>query len=321
MRRIAENVVFKSHNAFNRNAPMPPGTVQAVERLYNLSRELDNQLNAARATHNALIKRVKDADEANRAALIDDGRKLKKEIHELESIVSKVDAELNALASLVPNDTHPDVPIGKEVAAVVVETHGPDPLSVDVLRDHVSIGRALGILDTESAALSTGTSWYYLTNEGALLELALINYALDVATSHGFAPVLPPDVVRADIAHRCGFAPRDTEAEVTQMYHLAKPADGLVLAGTAEIPLAALFANRTLEAKALPRRVAAVGRAFRAEAGARGADTRGLYRVHQFSKVELFAVTSGAHASSEKMLQDMLAVQIGLFKGLGLTFR
>ncbi|KZV87757.1 seryl-tRNA synthetase [Exidia glandulosa HHB12029] len=315
-RGIAENVVYKSHNAFNRKAPMPVGTVQTVERLYKDWKDLDEELNARRAQHNALIKRVKDPEERDRDSLIDDARGVKSAVQSLESRVKEVESQLHAHASFIPNDTHPDTPLGPEPSARVLSQHGPDPLPASPLRDHVEIGRQLKLIDLDAGALATGASWYYLVNEGALLEMALIQFAFAVATKHGFRPVLTPDVVKADVARRCGFAPRD-DAQVQHMYHLEN--SDLVLTGTAEIPLAALFANRTLDAASLPQKVVGLGRAFRSEAGARGADTRGLYRVHQFSKVELFAAT--LPAQSDAMMEELRAVQVELFSQLGLPFR
>lgn len=168
----------------------------------------------------------------------------------------------------------------------------------------------------------TGSSWYYLLNEAALLEIALTNYAMSVALQYGFTPVLTPDVVRSDIASRCGFQPRDNcDPPMAQMYHIetAPASPELVLSGTSEIPLAGMFANKVFPSTSLPMKVVGLGHSFRAEAGARGVDTRGLYRVHQFTKVELFSVTTAE--GSEQMMKDMLRVQRTIMDGLGLPFR
>jgi seryl-tRNA synthetase len=196
------------------------------------------------------------------------------------------------------------------------------------LRDHVSICRDLGLLDLEAGATVTGNSWYYLLHEAALLEMALTNYGLSIALKHGFTPVTTPDVVRSDIARRCGFQPRDNaDPPVSQMYHLSTNDSSssssshpeLVLSGTAEIPLAGMFANKILPLKDLPLKVVGLGRAFRAEAGARGTEARGLYRVHQFTKLELFAVSQAGQ--SEEVMEEMRRVQVEIFSGLGFPFR
>ncbi|KAI0782395.1 hypothetical protein BC629DRAFT_1594182 [Irpex lacteus] len=335
-RDITENVVFKSHNAFNRKAALPVGALPRISKLYEDQKTLSSTLNTRRHEQSQVgdrIKKVAKDAQAKQAAL-QEAKALKAEISGLESKLAEVDAELFRLALAVPNDTHPDVPIGPESAAVTLSTHGPLPIPASPSRDHVSVGKQLGLLDLEAAATVTGSSWYYLLNEGALLELALINYALSIAVKHGFTPVTTPDVVRTDIAYRCGFQPRDPDSEtpVSQMYHVSNalpPSAGgtevtdaspeLVLAGTAEIPLAGYFADKIFLPQELPKKVVGLGRAFRAEAGARGADTRGLYRVHQFTKLELFAVST--EDQSEQLMDELKSLQTEIFEGLGLSFR
>ncbi|KAI0077442.1 seryl-tRNA synthetase [Panus rudis PR-1116 ss-1] len=342
-RDISDNVVFKSHNAFNRKAALPVGAIQNIARLYQEQKGLSNTLNEKRHARSTVGERIRLAakDAEKKQTIMDEAKALKAEITQLESRLEGIEEELFKLAIAVPNDTHPSVPIGPESVAEVLSTHGPAPVPPSPTRDHVAIGRALNLLDFQAGATVTGSSWYYLLNEGALLEVALINYAMSIAIKHGFTPVTVPDVVRADIANRCGFQPRDQEAD--QMYHLASSSVSstsssdspeLVLAGTAEIPLAGFFANKVLDGSSLPIKLVGVGRAFRAEAGARGADTRGLYRVHQFTKVELFAITQGfdggsisateikeATAPSEQMMEDIRGVQVEIFEGLGIPFR
>ncbi|KAI0040802.1 seryl-tRNA synthetase, partial [Auriscalpium vulgare] len=329
-RDISENVVYKSHNAFNRKAPISVGAVQDIDRLYRARRELSNTLNSKRHAQSLMGERIRQAgkDVQAKNLALEEAKALKVDVLQLGNQLSGIEDKLLSLALAVPNDTHPLAPLGPESAALELSTHGPDPIPSSPSRDHVSIAHALDLLDLESGATTTGSSWYYLVNEAALLEMALTNYGLSVAIKHGFTPVTTPDVVRSDIAKRCGFHPRDhaTDPPVAQMYHLSGSADPsssshpeLVLAGTAEIPLAGMFANKVFEVKQLPRKVVGLGRAFRAEAGARGADTRGLYRVHQFTKLELFAVTE-AH-KSEELMEELREVQVEIFDGLGFPFR
>ncbi|KAI8990561.1 seryl-tRNA synthetase [Trametes punicea] len=331
-RNISENVVFKSHNAFNRKAPLPVGAIQTVARLYDEQKTVSSTLNIKRHERSTVGERIRalSKDPQKKQAALEEAKALKAEISELEERVARLEEQLHTLALAIPNDTHPDVPIGPESVAETLSTHGPDPIPADPARDHVSICRALDLLDLEAGATVTGSSWYFLKNEGALLELALVNYALSVAMKHGYTPVTTPDVVRSEVARRCGFQPRDpVDGAASQMYHLmhsAGPAAAenhhhpeLVLAGTAEIPLAGMFANRILLQDALPVKVVGLGHAFRAEAGARGADTRGLYRVHQFTKLELFVVSE--EEKSGEMMEEMRRLQTEIFEGLGLTFR
>ncbi|KAH9835909.1 seryl-tRNA synthetase [Rhodofomes roseus] len=328
-RNLAENVEFKSHNAFNRKALLPVGALRNVARLYEEQTQLSRDISAKRHSQSTIGDRIRASasQPESKQALLDVARNLKAEIADLESRLKDVQSRLLPLALAIPNDTHPDVPIGPESDAKVIAQHGTTPLPASPSRDHVSVGRALNLLDLEAAATVTGNSWYYLLNEGALLELALVNYALSLAIKHGFTPVTTPDVVRPDIAARCGFQPRDQN--ISQTYHIAptvaatdgsaKPHPELVLVGTAEIPLAGLFANKIFTSDDLPRKVVGLGHAFRAEAGARGADARGLYRVHQFTKLELFAVCT--QESSEEMMEEMRRLQVEIVEGLGLSFR
>ncbi|EMD41874.1 hypothetical protein CERSUDRAFT_90458 [Gelatoporia subvermispora B] len=328
-RAISENVLYKSHNAFNRKVQLQVGAVQTVARLYDEYKQLLRIVQDKTAARNAIQNRIENCggDKELRIAAVEEAKALKPELADLKAKLADVEGRLETLALAIPNDTHPLTPIGPESAAKVLSTHGPAPMPASPARDHVSICRALDLLDLESAAVVTGTSWYYLINEGALLELALINYALSIAMKRGFKPVTTPDVIRADIARRCGFQPRDQNADppVSQMYHIANSEHEaahhpeLILAGTAEIPLAGMFAKKTLPVQALPVKLVGLGRAFRAEAGARGADTRGLYRVHQFTKLELFAVT--AEEQSEEMMEKLRSLQVEIFEGLGLPFR
>jgi seryl-tRNA synthetase len=147
----------------------------------------------------------------------------------------------------------------------------------------------------------------------------LTNYAMSVALSHGFTPALTPDVIRSDVSERCGFRPRDGEAQQTYFLSDGQETSALCLAGTAEIPLVAMSAAQTFRADQLPLKHVALGRAFRAEAGARGADSRGLYRVHQFSKVEMVVVC--AEEESNRLLEELRAIQEEILDALGLSLR
>ena len=326
-RVISENAVYKSHNAFNRKAPLPVGAIQSIQRLYDRQKELLRALNTKRHAQSLIGDRIRQAgnDEEERQGALQSAKELKLIVSQLEHNLAKIDDELFSLASAVPNDTHPHTPLGPESAAVVLSTHGPDPIPHSPLRDHVSICRELGLLDLEAGATVSGSSWYYLLHEAAILEMALTNYGLSIALNHGFTPVTTPDVVRSDVARRCGFQPRDNaDPPVSQMYHLSANDSSsshpeLVLSGTAEIPLAGMFANKILPLQDLPLKVVGLGRAFRAEAGARGTETRGLYRVHQFTKLELFAVSQADQ--SEEMMEEVQRVQVEIFSGLGFPFR
>ncbi|KAF8215986.1 seryl-tRNA synthetase [Mycena galopus ATCC 62051] len=327
-RSVSENMVYKSTNALNRKAHLPLDAIQSVARAHTELKNLTSTLNAKRNARSAVGERVRRSSEENnteaKEAAMAEALKLKEEIAPLEAALVVAEENLLSLALAIPNDTHPSSPLGPESAAVTLSTHGPELTPATPKRDHVTIARKFDLVDFESGATVTGSSWYYLRNEAALLELALTNYALSIAIKHGFTPVTTPDVVRAEISDRCGFQPRDnSDPPVSQVYHIhpihSAKSPELILSATSEIPLGGMFANKLFTDKPLPLKVVGLGRAFRAEAGARGRDTHGLYRVHQFTKVELFAVT--AQDESEKMMEEMKSLQTTILNGLGLSFR
>ncbi|KAJ3786131.1 hypothetical protein GGU10DRAFT_267855 [Lentinula aff. detonsa] len=326
-RSISENSVNKLTNAINRKAPLPADAIHKVSRLYTEFKNSSHLLNEKRNARSMIGETIRSSEsrkdhEAKEIAL-KHAKALKDEIAEMETTCSRLESELLELALAIPNDTHPSSPLGPESAAITLATQGPDCLPVSPARDHLAVAKKLKLVDMENASNVSGTSWYFLMNEGALLELALTNYAISVAIKHGFQPVTTPDVVRSDIAQRCGFQPRDpSHPHHTQSYHLHSTSPSspeLILAGTAEIPIAGMFANRLFLSKALPQKIVGVGHAFRAEAGARGAEARGLYRVHQFTKVELFAVTRAEE--SESMMEEIRQVQDSILRELDLPIR
>ena len=321
-RDISESIVYKSHNAFNRKFPLPIGALQSITRSYIEQKELSGQLDFKRHTQSLLGDRIRTIkDPTEKQVVIGEAKALKVETILLEEKLAAIEEKLLGLALHLPNDTHPDVPIGPEDAAAILSTHGPPVTHPSADRDHVTLGRALGLFDFEAAAVVTGSSWYYLLKEAALLENALTNYAISIALKHGFQFTMTPDVVREDVALRCGFQPRDYNSDhpSSQTYQIADLSPGLVLSGTAEIPLAGMFANKTFPENTLPVKVVGLGRSFRAEAGSRGADTHGLYRVHQFSKVELFVVCE--EDSSAEHLEEIRKIQVEIFEGLNFPFR
>ncbi|TFK99760.1 seryl-tRNA synthetase [Pterulicium gracile] len=332
-RAISENVTTRATNALNRNAPVRDDLMQSISRTYKEHKTLLNDVNAKRNLRSVIGQEIqrcaKEKDVVGKQKALEEAKGIKEIISGMEARLVDLEEQLLVDGLTVPNDTHPDTPLGPEDAAVTLATHGAEPLPASPNRDHLNICRKLGLIDLDSAAVVTGSSWYYLLNEAALLEMALTNYALSVAIKHGFKPVTTPDVVRLGVAARCGFQPRDHTADppASQFYHIANvnvdhsssSANELVLSGTAEIPLAGLFANKISAPSTLPLKVVGIGKAFRSEAGARGADTRGLYRVHQFSKVELFAVTT--QEASESMMEEIRTVQESILNGLGLTYR
>lgn len=229
---------------------------------------------------------------------------------------------MRALALSLPNRTHTSTPIGTEPKVLSYINSHLAATDWAAKKPHTDVGAELGLLDFTSASTVSGWGWYYLLNDAVLLEQALVNYALTRARERGWWLVSPPSIVYSHIASAAGFRPRDQHGE--QQVYALETAEGKFphsLAGTAEIPLAGLGANRVFGEEELPLKVVGAGRAYRAEAGARGVESKGLYRVHEFTKVELFAWVPPDPGSSEKIFEEMLAFQTDLVAELGFYAR
>ncbi|KAJ1338280.1 seryl-tRNA synthetase [Microdochium nivale] len=326
---------------------------QGCQRDARALRERSNVLRRQIANPNS-IQRDGDAedspdhaDEARRVRamtkeqLLDEARSLKDQLSAIEDREGAFSKEMEDLAVLLPNLTSEHSPRGDEPRLLTtINEHPHDRLAGDAVaaaaaaadsdrmwRSHVHIGAELGLLDFAGAATTSGWGWYYLLGEGAQLEQALVAYALTVVTKHGWTQVSPPSIVYSHITAACGFQPRDANGE-QQVYALAQSAGDaakgkpeLSLTATAEIPLAGMKADTTLDASHMPMRRVAASRCYRAEAGARGADTKGLYRVHEFTKVEMFAWTSPDDGEATDVFDEMLDIQTEILQSLGLHCR
>ncbi|KAK7504955.1 hypothetical protein BaRGS_00003983 [Batillaria attramentaria] len=224
--------------------------------------------------------------------------------------------ELLAEAVQIPNTSHPAAPVGDESQAHVVEIQG-DRREFDFTpQTVVELGEALQLLRTDYLAMATGPRTYYFLGDLARLEQALVNFTVHYLRQKGFHLISVPDLLHPDVIESCGFS---TQGNRTQVYKLSPEKHGPVcLAGTAEMSLGGFFANQTLDASDLPIKVAAVSRCYRAETSDI-AEEKGIYRVHQFTKVEMFGVTS--RDESGKLLQELLDIERHLFLSLGLHFR
>lgn len=271
----------------------------------------------------------------SKSALLEEAKSLKARLAKYDVEDKEMQEEMERLALELPNLSSLHTPVGEEPSVVDVINERPEGLTT---KSHVDIGKELDILDFEASSITSGWGWYFLKHEGSLLEQALIQYALSVAMKRGWNVMTPPSLVYSHIASACGFMPRDQNGE-TQIYNIAqheheksgeKPS--LVLTGTAEIPFAGTQVNKTLDSRDLPLKVIGPSRCYRAEAGARGVDTKGLYRVHEFTKVEMFAWSApstdpegdrfGGSASSgsqtDKVFEEMIDIQREILTSLGL---
>lgn len=264
-----------------------------------------------------------------------EAKRLKAELAVIEKGEAEAQTGMEALALDLPNFTSPETPRGDEPRVLSYINEKPtfddgDGSSIgnnSIWRSHVHIGTELGILDFASASLTSGWGWYYLVGAAAQLEQALVQYALAVVSRHGWTQVAPPSIVYGHIGAACGFQPRDQNGE-QQVYSIAQSDEDaargvpqLALAGTSEIPLAGMKAMTTLDTAELPLKRVAVSRCYRAEAGARGASTKGLYRVHEFTKVEMFAWARPDEDEAQDVFDEMLDMQTEILESLGLHCR
>ena len=259
------------------------------------------------------IGKAKDAEE--REARKAEGRQLREQTAAAQNDLEKLLGEIDTILRAIPNLSHPDAPIGGEEASVEIR-RGKTPTPTFDFRplDHVELGERLGLFDFEGGAKVAGHGFYFLKNDAVLLELALQRYALDLLIAEGFTPTITPDLARNEILQGTGYIPRGPE---TQIYSIAD--SDLSLVATAEITLGGLLADTILEVDQLPIKVCGISHCYRTEAGAHGRATRGLYRVHQFTKVEMFAFT--VPEESDAMLDYFCELECRLFDGLGIAYR
>jgi len=355
IKHIRQNPGLYEQNCVDRNYSRLSGHPRQITALFAQQQQSQAAAQALRARNNALRRVIAhaagfsgDAEGAlspsveQRAALAE-AKALKKQLEVHNALEDRLARDMFELALALPNLSSAATPVGA-TPDIVGSINGPPAASESasdrVWRSHVHIGAELGLLDFEGAAKAAGWGWYFLRDGGAQLEQALVQYALAAARARGFRLVSPPSMVYAHVAAACGFQPRDHAGE-TQIYAVeradkdsARPQ--MVLAGTAEIPMAGMMAGETLEDADLPLKLVGVSRCYRAEAGARGVDTKGLYRVHEFTKVEMFAWTmpdrvneeegmfeqaSKEPSQAEAVFDEMLEIQREILQSLGLHCR
>jgi seryl-tRNA synthetase len=277
------------------------GQVDELLALDARRRRLLPEVESVQAERKALSKQIGEAKQAGEGVeeLMATVQGLKERIESGKEELEKVDLELGRLALSLPNLPDPDAPEGMtEDDAVVLREVGERPEFDFEPRDHLEIGTELGLIDMEAAARLSGSRFAYLKGDLVMLELALVRFAIELVRGEGHEPVVPPVLVREGALEGTGFLPGDRD----QIYEI--PKDDLFLAGTSEVGLAGLHADQILEADSLPLRYCGFSTCFRREAGAAGRDTRGIFRVHQFDKVEMFSFVepSGSAAEHERLL-------------------
>jgi seryl-tRNA synthetase len=310
---IRQNLDAVKENCRNRNVK---ADVDAVVRIDDERKRLVQETQVLQQRQNEVSKsipREKDADK--KKALVEEGRKLRDQVAALEEQKKETQAQLDAALYTIPNMSHPDAPVGTTAGDnKVIKTWG-EPRKFDFkARDHVALCEALDLADFEAGAAVAGQKFYYLKNEAVLLQLALAQYAMTTLIRHGYIPVITPDLARVEVLEGIGFMPRGQE---TQIYSIANT--DLCLIATAEITLGGMHKDKILDETELPQRYVGLSHCFRTEAGAPGRDTRGLYRVHQFTKVEMFAFC--APEESDTIHEELLGIEEEIFQGLALPYQ
>ncbi|CAA9434665.1 MAG: Seryl-tRNA synthetase [uncultured Rubrobacteraceae bacterium] len=310
---IRENAGAVQENCRNRGVEADVGLV--VE-LADRRSALIQELNELKQEQNRMAKSIgRERDAEAREKLIAGSREMKQEIPARETELHEVEVRLRDEQLKIPNMTHPDSPIGRDDSEnVEIRRSGEIPDFSFEPKDHVDLGDSLGIIDFEAGAKTTGSKFYFLRGDAVLLELGLIRYALDLLAGYGYEPTITPDLARDEALVGTGFIPRGPE---TQIYSVED--SDLSLIATAEIPLAGQWTDEILDRARLPLRYAGLSHCFRTEAGSHGRASRGLYRVHQFTKVEMFAFTTPEN--SEAIHEEMVEIEERIFQGLGLPYR
>ena len=287
-----------------------PDVLAGLQELDAARRHAIAALDGARAEQKAASKAIGKRPPEEREAAIAEAAVLKERVAALESERDAAEVAHHDAFSRIPNLPHPDAPDGVEGDGIVVREVGTMPTLEGVAepRDHVALLEAADAIDLARGAKVSGARFAYLKGDGALLELALIRYAVDIALERGHVPVVPPVLVREPAMYGTGFLPTDEQ----QLF--ATRDDDLYLVGTSEVPLAGLHMDEVLDPAELPLRYAGISPCFRREAGAHGKDTRGILRVHQFEKVELFSIVTpdASDAEHERLVDTQIAIVSGL---------
>ncbi len=312
-RFIKDNLQAVKDNIKNRNME---ADADLVVKLFDERTALTTKLQGLQQKRNANAAAMKQKlDDATRKQYIEEGKKLKDDIAETEKALSETEAKMDEAGRKIPNMCNPAVPVGKlDTENLEVKKVGTPRTFEFKPKDHVQLGESLGIIDFDRGTKFSGQKFYYLKNEAVFLEQALIMYALNTLRKHGFTPFITPDVARQEILQGIGFNPRGNESNV---YCIED--EGTCLVATAEITLGGYHSGEILDKASLPLYYCGLSHCFRREAGAAGHFSKGLYRVHQFDKVEMFVYCTPEQ--SDEIHEKLRLIEEEIFSGLGLPFR
>jgi seryl-tRNA synthetase len=305
---IRENPKKVKEACKNKNVNIDVDRVLALDKG---KRELMTEMEALKAEQNKISRGGKD-----NLALISQAKEIKGKIKDMEPELEKIDAELKSMLLMLPNIPFGDVPVGKDDSENVVLRKVGRPASqlFHKPKDYMELGKDLDLIDTERAGKVAGSRFGYIKNELALLEFALINLVMDTVTKQGFMPIIPPVMLKDQMARGTGYFEATDEREA---YYLAE--DKMYLVGTSEQSVVAMHADEILNAETLPLRYVAFSTCFRREAGSYGKDTKGILRVHQFDKLEMVIFSKPDDSKDEHKL--LLSIEEKLMKALKLPYQ
>lgn len=290
--------------------------IDKVIELYKEKVAIQQQIEKFRAEQNEVSKQIPQADPETKAKLLAEMQSVKDQLKDLEPKLEPLEQELNELLMKIPNPPLDSVPDGKDDSEnLPIKTQGQKPTFDFPIKDHIELGKNLNIIDIERGVRTSGSRFYYLKNEAALLEFALVQFALNKLTSKGFSPIIPPVLVKEEAMYATGFFPADRN----EIYSVNPGEDNLFLVGTAEVPLNMLHYTEILEEDKLPLRYCGFSSCFRREAGSYGKDTTGIFRVHQFDKVEMFSFCHPDKSEAEHEL--ILSIEEEIMTELGFHYQ
>ncbi|MCH2635582.1 MAG: serine--tRNA ligase [Acidimicrobiales bacterium] len=308
LRRLREESAYRT-GAEKKGAE--PSLIDATLEADERRRTAMHDAEEARAAQNAASKEIGQAEPSDRESKIAEASRLKAELEKLEEVEAAAVEEMRELALQIPNPAHESVPVGGEDDFITEKEVGEQ--TPPRLHDHAELGELLGLVDSERAGKNSGSRFAYLMGPAVRLEFALVQFAFDILEEHSFVPVVPPVLVREEMMVDAGFFPTDRH----QVYEIA--GDDLFLIGTSEVALAGLHRGERLERDSLPVRYAGFSSCFRREAGTYGKDTRGIFRVHQFDKVEMFSFCDPEVSWDE--LEMLRSIQEQIVSSLELPYR
>ena len=311
---ICDNQELVAENCRNRGLDVD---VDKIVELRGQRNELIGRGDQLRHEQKDVSSQIPKVDPGQKQTLIARGKELRQSVSDNETLLKDVQDKLRDLQKCVPNMTHPNSPVGQhKTDSKVLRTWGEIPKFDFKPLDHVAIAEQHDLIDLEAGSRVSGHGFYFLKNDAVLLELALLQYGVETLCNEGFTMHITPDLARDEILEGIGFIPRGPESQIYSIQN-----SDLSLVATAEITLGGTLKDQIVDIADLPIKVAGLSHCFRTEAGAHGRATRGIFRVHQFTKVEMFGFTAPTLKASNEFHEHIVRIEEALFQGLGIPYR